>query len=208
MSRIAMTMMICVGGLLLCATGVAQAGTYTFQPDPVDLGDLDHGMYYIWGIDLTGKLMDDEYIESASLSIKEINDWTVEPGDHLYIHLLDNPTVGTFSDDDSVSGDNNEFTGQGLWLVTYEDTNGSAFENFTHDILGAQLDTLNTYVNNPTTDKVFGFGFDPDCHYWNEGVTVTVKTVPEPSTALFAVIGAGLCLMGRRGKLVWGKSSA
>jgi hypothetical protein len=32
--------------------------------------------------------------------------------------------------------------------------------------------------------QTFGFGFDPDCHYYNDGVSLTIETctVPEPTT--------------------------
>lgn len=43
-------------------------------------------------------------------------------------------------------------------------------------------------------DGSFGFGIDPDCHYYNSGITFVVETeqapVPEPST--FALLGFGL----------------
>jgi len=39
----------------------------------------------------------------------------------------------------------------------------------------------------------FGFGLDPDCHYFNEGITFTIETyIPAPGAILLGSIGLGL----------------
>lgn len=64
-----------------------------------------------------------------------------------------------------------------------------------------QLPTLLDYMNslNPSRTAynnyaTFGLGFDPDCHYYNDGIKFIVQTAPicapEPST--FMLLGAGL----------------
>jgi hypothetical protein len=58
---------------------------------------------------------------------------------------------------------------------------------------------LETYAMN----GIFGFGFDPDCHYNNDGVTLTIETsvpVPEPTVGLLVTVGLGL--FGRRLKRI------
>jgi hypothetical protein len=54
-------------------------------------------------------------------------------------------------------------------------------------------------------DANIAFGLDPDCHFWNNGITFTLTTtptsVPEPTT--LALLGTGLAgfyLRRRRNK--------
>lgn len=65
--------------------------TYTFEPTPKDMYDLDHYKVYYWGIDLTSKEFNtSDIIVEAELTFNHITNWTWERN-VLYIHLLDNP---------------------------------------------------------------------------------------------------------------------
>ena len=183
--------------LLVCVTlgsipaGVHATSTfYPFQPSPKDLWDLDHYKYYTWGI--SWSVPAGQTIVGASLFIDNINNWRVEPN-ILYVNLLDNPPVGVTVGTDNQGG-GNAFSGQGIPLTTYTDYNsypGSA-EDWIYTFTTAQVETLKSYV----TNGVFGLGIDPDCHYYNDGITLTIETVPEPVTALLALPALGL--LGRR----------
>ena len=174
-----------LGILLVCLVAVsmaAQANTYTFTPNPVDLNDLDHWYYYSWGINW--QVPDGESITSAVLKFDNINNWANETN-VLYIHLLDNPKVGTFDYYDAQGG-GDAFAGQGVRIVAYTDTDASKAENLTYDLssLGL-LDTFKSYAS----DGKFGFGMDPDCHYYVSKISLVVNTgsttnVPESSGAL------------------------
>lgn len=167
----------------------ANAAVYTFTPTPKDLGDLDHTKFFTWGINWTHT---SETITGATLKIFKIYDWAHEV-DSLYIHLLDNPAIGTTTFTDNQGGYDN-FSGQGKWVTTWSDPYGDPDHkaNLTYD-LGALglIPDLQTYASN----GIVGFGFDPDCHYYNDSVQVCITTrdtptVPEPG--MLSMLGLGL----------------
>lgn len=192
--------------LLACAGLVsstqAAVTNLTFQPNPTDINDLDHHMVYTWRIDnisLSGLA-----VTGATLSIANIANWDTNPN-VLHLHLLDtaiNPGIASFFDtggvpvadltDDFVS---TRFHSDPNWLVkagtadtfladpTFTTTGVNYALNFT----ASQLQTLSAYIAN---GKDIAFGLDPDCHFFNDGITfkMTLTPVPEMS-ALFPLIG-------------------
>lgn len=172
-----------VSVFFLISASLAGAATYTFQPNPLDLSDLEHGHYYTWGIDWT--IPDDERIESASLIFNDIKNWTNEAND-LWVHLLDNSDSGVQSYSDNQSG-GDDFTGQGILLVHLEDLS-SISQDITYNFDASELTTLISYL----TDGNFGLGFDPDCHFYNNGITLTIETTHAPVPASVLLLGSGL----------------
>lgn len=191
---------------LALAASAAQASvtTLSFQPNPVDLNDLDHHMAYTWKIEnvsLTGFS-----ITSATLSITNISNWDTNPN-VLHLHLLDTAKasgVGSFVDDPTGSVPVADLTDDFIstryhndpnWLVA----NGTADTflanptftttgvNYTLNFTPSQLSALASYIANGND---VAFGLDPDCHFFNDGVkfTMTLTPVPEMS-ALYPIVG-------------------
>ena len=201
--------------ILIGLPTVASADTVTFQapitaPNSGSGGprqfDLDHHDAYTWrigGVNLTG-----QSITSATLTFRNISNWDTNRN-MLFIHLLDtakNAGVASFQDapgnQTPVTDINDDFAGQRylnnplvnsgtantlLTQQSFTTTPGNFVYTFTAD----QLKVLSTYFLNGSD---IAFGFDPDCHFWNDGIafsfTTTPNTVPEPTTMV--LLGTGL----------------
>jgi hypothetical protein len=204
----------------------AKADTLTYTPTPSDLNDLDHHSVYTWRVDnvnLNGKT-----ITGARLTFKNIANWDNNTN-RLFVHLLDTAKasgVNSFIDDPNPNNTNvsiiddfvnTRYHNQSNWLVA----NGTADTyltsrsftttptNFVYNFTAAQLTALMTYISN---DGRFALGFDPDCHFFNDGITFEIfttnaATVPEPAT--IALLGTGLAgLYARRRRQQKSRSSA
>jgi len=200
--------------LLFAGTSLVQAVTYEYKPVPRDLYDLDHWDYYAWGIDarvateegdvLATDLASGGVIDSARLVIRSINDWTQEDNDVLHIWLVDElPDVPWWSENwPGVSrGTDNQGTsdifegcdsaGIGTHLMDWTDPDRYR-TNLTVNIPVA---AVTSYILN---DGMFGLALDPDCHYYNRGLKLTINTspspppaIPEPMTMIGVITGVG-----------------
>src|SRR3954452_4903637 len=97
---------LCAILAFLAVTNPARAAvtTLSWQPNPVDLNDLDHHMAYTWRIDNIN-LGSNDVVTGAQISIKGIENWDSNPN-ILYMHLLDTAKqsgVRSFQDDPTSS---------------------------------------------------------------------------------------------------------
>jgi hypothetical protein len=200
---------------------VDQANTLTFTPHPADLNDLNHQDVYTWRIDNIN--LGSQVVTGAEITIKNIANWDSGPN-MLFFHLLDsakNAGVATFVDDPSSNTTANEkdivddfsnlrYHSQSNWLVASgtADTflTSKSFTTtpttFTYTFTDAQLQALNAYI---LKGHDIALGLDPDCHFFNDGVTLTLttavpepQTVPEPGSVFLLGCGATALLIGRR----------
>ena len=179
------------------ASASAAVTTMSWQPNPVDMNDLDHHSVYTWRIDNIN--VNPATITSATITFNNIQNWDSNYN-VLHMHLLDTARfsgVASFIDDPTNSWpvtdytddfSNPRFHGNSGWLVANgtadtflkDKTFSSTPTNYTYTFTGAQLTALEQYLAH---GEDIALGFDPDCHYFNDGITFTLNFTPVPEVA-------------------------
>jgi len=211
--------------LFLIMAGVAgQAATITINPVSPDLMDLSHDNYYVW--DINASLFGNKAIEHATLTFYNIYNNTPQTGDQFNVHLLNDASIGVTYHSGNMFSSMGAGTANALYSFRDSNNGGNIFvdghwgdqinlfqwtnappadaihipttyatrKTMVYDFSGSDLAFLNSYI---ASGGEFGLGFDPDCHYVNTGVKLTLVTVPEAGALL--LFGTGLIgLVGYR----------
>ncbi len=177
-----------------------------------DMVDLDHNSYYAWKID-AGAIPAGERITSATLTFANLyNDDVYGAPSAIYVHVMQtrpdggtalypygthtnanlwqyNDSATTLSDSFAPESSTNVLggmltdipTGQAAastYVVDFGTNSGPADHVQSFDVLA--------YLNAFALDNgIFYIGIDPDCHFPNTSITLTLETstpVPEPAT--------------------------
>ncbi|MFA5905244.1 MAG: PEP-CTERM sorting domain-containing protein [Desulfobacula sp.] len=191
-----------------------------------DLDDLDHYSAYSWKIDARTDIAtiknNKETIIGVSLFFENIRNWD-DSSNVLHVSLIDSGYAGNFgvreitNDNQNTNyfGDTNLLfrinnlsdTAQNVTVsINQNNSNSYSYDGVTYNGTleedsdsglyrpAGGLSKLVSYIS----DGIFKLGFDPDCHFYNDGIKLTILTaaetttsvVPEPATLL--LFGAGL----------------
>jgi hypothetical protein len=203
---------------LVCLANTSRATVLSYTPDPADLYDLDHHYSYSWRIDNIN-LPTNAVIDSATITFSNIANWDSTPN-MLFVYLLDTAThsgVNSVQDhplDESPVGDITDHFANGFnvsaGLISSTTKMTKLFQQsftttpitYTFTFTGAELTTLMNYIDN---GHDVALGFDPECHFFNDGITFTfdyVTPVPEMANGIpvfcLVAIAIGFELRRRR----------
>ncbi len=210
------TLILSFAALVLLSLPVtAFADTMTFQAPTTAANDgnggpkqfdLDHHKAYAWRIDNVN--LAGQTITGATLTFSNISNWDSNPN-MLFVHLLDSAKlagVSSFNDATGTPVPSNQIAdnfagtlynsnplvnaGTANTLLTSRSFTTTA-TTYVYTFTAAQIQSLSAYFANGNN---IALGFDPDCHFWNNGIALKLYTTPTsvPEPATLALLGTGI----------------
>jgi PEP-CTERM motif len=183
--------------------------------------DLDHHRAYTWQINNLASL-NGQKIVSATITFKNIANWDrnanmlfVHLLNSANAGFNGHNQIGSVVDESGVpvpaasiddyflgantlgpGGANNTFlfqrgfnmVGQGA-SAYFAGPGTYVAQDYVYTFNAAQLAALAAYIN---AGQNIAFGFDPDCHFWNYGITFSYQTAPVPEPMSMILLGSGL----------------
>ncbi len=149
------------------------------------IGEMDHTRVYFWGFD-AAQTDEGSELAAATLTFDRIRNWNDE-GNVLRVHLLDGAASGVSSiADNGVGGDyfGHRYAGSNRHLVTYRNLSTSP-SNLVYEFSPDDLALLKSYL----ADGQAAVGLDPDCHFYDDGVALTLTYTPEPASLALLTLG-------------------
>ena len=182
--------------LLIFSFGIFADQIIIDAPGDGDLDDFDHYQAYLWRIDLDAYMDAGAEIYDVTIYIDDIADWTAEWYDILWVNMVDpNYLYGTNYVTSYYDGQypsnyfatiRNQYSASTL-VGTWSDP---SYPPTPQDIsFSVDVDLFNLYRED---NNNIGFGFDGDCHYWNNGVRLVINTNSVSEPTLISLLGCGL----------------